>query len=226
MMIGQQGVAPGRWQPGGMWVRGLCKACNSFAGERYDLAYADFALGLRKWFEVGQRMAVPGPQAVRLAPGRVSRSVLFGLMAVSPHVRVLHPTLATQLRSGGPVRLSGRMKLQVAVYLGSEAQLTGPMLTGMVDGSGDYINTLAAFTFHPLTWALAAIDESDVLAKRGWTDATEWLRYEDDREDHDLRWLSPEGLTRTQSMLHEVSDDGIQLYSSEIAPIMRGRSVL
>jgi hypothetical protein len=223
VMQGPDGIGPGSWRIGGMWVRGLCAECNNFAGAKYDQAYADFALGLRAWFTAGSRMKIPAAQSVSLAPGRVARSVLSGMLGISPHIRVLHPTLAAQMRFGGAVRLPGSISLRVAAYLGPDAQLTGPMLTGVVDGTGRATNTLAAITFHPLSWALVTSDSNNELARVGWVDATEWLLYEDDRTEHDLRWLAPQGLPVVRTILHAPSNDGIQLYSKEIAPIMVGR---
>lgn len=223
MMTGQGGYQAGAWRIGGMWVRGLCAECNSFAGAHYDTAYADFASQLSHWASVGSRAWVPGAQAVSLAPGRVTRSILSGMLGISPHVRELHPTLTAQMTIGGPVRLPGELRLYVAGYLGLAAQLTGPMLTALVDGSRAAVNTLAAVTFRPLTWALATSDSFGVLENRGWVDATDWLRYEDDRESVDLRWLAPSGVQWLPTVLHAPSDDGVTLYSKEIAPIMAGR---
>ncbi|GAA1815368.1 hypothetical protein GCM10009749_26390 [Agromyces neolithicus] len=107
--------------------------------------------------------------------------------------------------------------------MGSGAQLTGPMLTGLTDGSGRAIHSLAAITFRPLSWALSTTDSDDVLADRGWVDATAWLLYEDDRDSHDLRWLAPSGIPETRSILHAPSNTEFQMYSKEIAPIMVGR---
>lgn len=212
-----------RWLIGGMWVRGLCGACNSFAGAKYDEAYGDFAARLWEWLAVGNRLVVPSSQAVPLAPGRVSRSILSGMLGISPHTRILHPSLADQMCEGGPVVLPGGLSLRVAIYPGNHAMLAGPMLTGMLDGSSGAINTLATVTFRPLSWALVTTDSDDVLARRGWVDATDWLRYGDDREAHDLRWLVPHGLPIVEKILHSPSDDGVQLYSKEIAPLMVGR---
>lgn len=223
MMIGQAGYGSGRWLRGGMWVRGLCVACNGFAGSRYDIAYADFASKLSRWVTVGQRAFVPSAQAVDLAPGRVARSILSGMLGMSPHIRELHATLAQQMRAGGPVRLPGGVGLWTAQFFGTYAQLSGPMITGLTDGTGRAINTLAAVTFRPLTWALATSDSFDLLAELGWVDATEWLLYEDDRESVDLRWLAPRGLQVLNTVLHAPADDGFTLYSSEITPIMAGR---
>ncbi|MCU1596352.1 MAG: hypothetical protein JWQ47_91 [Glaciihabitans sp.] len=148
---------------------------------------------------------------------------MSGMMGLSPQIRVLHPTLAEQMQSGGPVRLPGDLTLRVAAYLGTSAQLTGPMLTGLTDGTGRAIHTLAAVSFKPLTWALATGNTDDLLALRGWIDATDGLLYEDDRESYDLRWLAPRGLPLVQSILHAPPNDGFQMYSSQIAPIMVGR---
>lgn len=145
------------------------------------------------------------------------------MLGISPHTRVLHPTLAEQVHEGGPVRLPGEITLRVATYMGTAAQLTGPMLTGLTDGSGRAIHTLAAVTFRPFSWALATSDSDAVLAGRGWVDATEWLLYEDARDSHDLRWLAPNGVPEVQTILHAPSNSDIQMYSKEIAPIMVGR---
>ncbi|KQR39213.1 hypothetical protein ASF80_07250 [Microbacterium sp. Leaf159] len=217
------GVVAGKWYIGGMWVRGLCAECNSFAGAQYDTAYGDFATRLWQWLQVGTRVALPSTQPVSLAPGRVSRAILSGMLGISPHVRVLHPSLADQMYKGGPVALPGGLSLRVAIYPGKAAMLAGPMLTGLLDGSSGAINTLATVTFRPLSWALVTTDTDDMLAARGWIDATDWLRYEDDREAHDLRWLAPHGLPVVHTILHSPSNDGMQLYSKDIAPLMRGR---
>jgi len=217
------GLSPGTWHIGGMWVRGLCATCNSFAGSRYDDAYADFARRIHGWAAARHRLAMPQPQAVSVAPGRVSRSVLSGMLGLSPHIRVLHPTLASQMLAGGSVVLPGGMTLRVVTYMGGRAQLTGPMLTGLVDGTSRAIHTLAAVTFRPFSWALVTSDSDELLAARGWIDATDWLRYEDDRETLDLRWLAPGGVPEVTSVLHAPSNDGMQMYSKEIAPIMVGR---
>jgi hypothetical protein len=225
MMIGSDGYGPGRWEKGGMWVRGLCASCNNFAGARYDSAYADFARQVERGFELGLRSRVRAPrgQAVAFAPGRVSRSAMSGMFALSRPLRELHPVLADQMENGGPVHLPGQLTLRVAGYMGRDGQLSGPMLSGTVDGTGRSINTLAAITWRPLTWALATSDCDDLLAELGWVNATSWLRYEDERESHDLRWLAPDGLPLLRSILHAPSDNEFHMYSSEITPIMIGR---
>ena len=136
-----------------MWMRGMCASCHSFAGGRYDQAYADFAHQLQGWMETAARVLVPSPQGITVAPGRVAQSVLSGMLGISPHIRAFNTTLADQVEAGGPVHLPGGTALRVAVYIGRDAQLTGPMLTGFTDGSGDRIDTLVGVTFRRLSWA-------------------------------------------------------------------------
>jgi hypothetical protein len=206
-----------------MWMRGICAECNSFAGGRYDRAYADFSQQLQRWMALRSRVLVPDSQAVTVAPRRVSRSILSGMLGISPNIRAFNPTLAAQVKSGGPVRLPGGMALRAACYMGRSAQLTGPMLTGFTTGPGGFVNTLASVTFRPLSWALVTTDEGDPLGAKGWLDATNWLLYEDDREAMDLRWLAPRGLPVMDTVLHAPSDSEVQLYSAEITPIMLGQ---
>lgn len=217
------GYGPGRWNEGGMWVRGLCVDCNGFAGQRYDRAYGDFAKSVEVWADVGTRAYRPAVPAVQLAPGRVTRSILSGMLGIRPHVREFHPALAARMQAGGAVRLPGGLSLWIGGYLGTYAQLTGPMITGLTDGTGRAVNTLAAVTFRPLSRALATCQSEDLLRELGWIDATEWLRYADDRESVDLRWLIRAPLAFMRSALHAPTDDGFTLYSSEISPIMAGR---
>lgn len=223
MMTSDSGYGPGRWNEGGMWVRGLCADCNGFAGKRYDRAYGDFAKSVHAWADVGTRAFLPAVPAVRLAPGRVTRSILSGMLGISPHLREFHPTLAEQMQEGGPVRLPGGLSLWISGFLGTYAQLTGPMITGLTDGTGRAVNTLAAVTFRPLSWALATSDSEDLLRELGWIETTEWLRYDDDRESVDLRWLTLAPLRFMRKALHAPDDDSFTLYSSEISPIMAGR---
>ncbi|MGW6414802.1 hypothetical protein [Streptomyces sp. NPDC055055] len=73
----------GRALKGGMWFRGLCGECNSPAGARYDGAYADFAHRLVSYISAQRHLYLPAPDPappVRLAPGRVARSVLMGML--------------------------------------------------------------------------------------------------------------------------------------------------
>jgi hypothetical protein len=221
LISGVGGLTRGRATEGGMWVFGLCEACNNRAGFLYDLAYADFANGLWSWYSVGQRLQIPsGVPALTLAPGRVARSILYGLMAISPQVQVMHPSLGRELLAGSPVHLPEGMSLRVAAFLGQRAQLTGPVLTAAVLGDGTMVNTYASVTFRPLAWALSTSDSTAYFDAEGWMDATDWLLFEDDATRH-LNWMTRK-FPVTRTVIGEMPPAGMQLFSSEIAPIMQG----
>ncbi|MFK0402035.1 hypothetical protein ACIQTT_06865 [Microbacterium sp. NPDC090225] len=111
----------------------------------------------------------------------------------------------------------------IGVLISAPTQLTGPMLTAFLLDARATVNTLASVTFNPFSWALSGIGDDDALGSTGWLDVTEWLLYEDDREAHDLRFLTPRGLPVTPAVLHQPSNQGMQMYSAEITPIFLGR---
>lgn len=101
VIISRGVLRPGRHAAGGLWLRGLCAECNSLAGARYDDAYAEFSNRLRSYMQVSLRsyFALPsGAPAVSVAPGLVARSVMFGMFAISPNLRIMFPDLAEQLK--------------------------------------------------------------------------------------------------------------------------------
>jgi hypothetical protein len=220
---GDSGSRPGRASEGGLWVYGLCAECNSDAGGLYDEAYADFASRIAESLAVSQKIILGPVPAVTFAPGRVTRAVLHGMHAISPHLRELYPTMATQLHRGGPVVLPGGLSLRMAGHLGQDALLVGPMLTAQVLGPKQQANTLASFTFRPFSWALVPTDDSDYFDARGWLNVTSWLRYEDDRTSHDLRFLA-DAFPLDPRVVHQFgSNDAMQLFSAEITPFVQGR---
>jgi hypothetical protein len=145
------------------------------------------------------------------------------MLGISGNIRTMHPGLADQVCAGGPIRLPGGLRLKLALHTGRGAQLTGPMLSGFPLDGRVAVNTLAAVTFRPLSWALAAVTDGDPLDADGWLDVTEWLLYEDDREAHDLRFLAPRGMPMALDVRHQPSERSLQMYSSEITPILVGR---
>jgi hypothetical protein len=222
---------PGRWTAGGMWVRGLCPDCNHLAGVAYDRAYADFARQVAKLSTpTALRLAViPGEApAARLAPGLVSRCVLFGMFGVNLRLRLLFPELARDLlhervAGHGTVRWPSRLALRVG--------LTHPLLPGAaVLSSGVWAmrvlnqrvrhSSFADVAFPPLSWTLSPRDDGTTPElgpeiTEALADASEWVQYGPDRTYVDLRSLTGALpalalplLTDREDWIELVTDDG------------------
>lgn len=218
-------LGPGRFSAGGMWVRGLCADCNHLSGTKVDRAYADFALALRGWLRPNSRRLLPQPSdvpAVPVAPGLVARSVLFGMHAISPGLRTRFPQLATDLLAGEErVKLPVGLSLRVAMYLGREARLAGPIHSYRVLSRYEAYPSQGEIYFPPLAWVLTIDDPRSVFELQRWAAADDWPLYANDVTRVDLRML-----TRTfplvQHPLSRAPDEWISLTNDDIAPILVG----
>ncbi|SCE34808.1 hypothetical protein GA0115237_1119122 [Streptomyces sp. ScaeMP-6W] len=221
----------GRPYAGGMWLRGLCGECNSLAGGRYDAAYGDFARRLRSYTKVARRATLPEPfsaPAVSVAPGLVSRSVMFGMFAISPHLRTLSPGLAEDLRSGRThITMPDGFSLRFALYPLRAARLTGPVYSQRILSRRQHYHTLAEVFFSPLAWVLTPGRKStsletteNVLDVQGWGCADEWLHYGDDVTSIDLR-----NLCRKLPVVNHPTgrrDEWFEMFSDEVTPFLEG----
>ncbi|MCJ1685350.1 hypothetical protein MT350_19510 [Rathayibacter sp. VKM Ac-2928] len=209
----------GRPLEGGMWVRGLCSRCNSDAGSRFDEAYADFARSVIRYGStfapLAQLSAVP---PVRLAPGPVSRSILHGMHALNPTLRLLFPELATALRAGGPVRLPAQTKLRVAAYGFSRARLSGSIHSRRVLQEAAVHLSFADVVFPPFIWSLVVAEEGQ--ATDDWADASEWPLYGPDAVVG-LRLLTHR-FPLANYPLDVLPNSWIQMHSDEAAVILEG----
>jgi hypothetical protein len=213
----------GRPSKGGLWVRGLCERCNNLAGNRYDAAYSDFANMLRAYTGPARRLliderATPG---VRFAPGLVSRSILFGMHAVSPNLRRLFPAFARQLLDeDDELRLPTNLRLKVALTPGPTARIAGPIHARRVlHRPGDLI-TFGEVFFPPLAWVLSPSDSRTLPDVQNWADASEWPLY----SPHaiiDLRDVARR-IPLIRHPLHTDPDSWIYMFSDEITPILEG----
>lgn len=223
---------PGRWNEGGMWVRGLCEDCNNRAGSAFDEAYGDFARDVgRLSTPIAQALAVvqSEPPAVRFAPGLVSRAALYGMFAINPRLRILFPELASDLvhevRPGvGPVRWPDRLSLKVGLThpgLPNVGVLSSGVWSMRVlhervvhEGFGDIV-------FPPLFWSLVPDQtESDRTSlgpqiTQHLCNASEWVKFGPDRTAVDLRTLTRDFpplahpmLTRTNDWIELMASDG------------------
>ena len=217
---GEGTLSPGPDNIGGIWVRGLCGTCNSLAGGRYDAAYAEFADDVLAWALRSSPTLVPNNvPPVRVYPGPVSRSVLYGMYAISPHLRVLFPALAASLRDGeDSIALPVGMRLRMAIYLASQARVAGPIHAQKVLGGASSFESFAEIFFPPFAWVLES-DQGDQSALRAWADLSEWPLYGQDMS-LDLRLLV--GHVPTVSHPLADSDSWIQMFSDQITPMVEG----
>jgi len=185
---------PGRSREGGMWVRGLCEECNNRAGRKYDLPYADFAHAVLRFLRMTNSglwtpTAVP---AVRVAPGLVARSVLSGMFAIHPRLRIIFPELAHDLSAGRALlRWRDRVQLRLALTGGPGCVLSSGVFMARVLGptAGRHHFTFSEIVFPPFAWALVPTD-TGAQVSASWADASEWVRYGPDRTNVDLRNLT------------------------------------
>lgn len=221
----------GRHSTGGMWVRGLCEPCNGLAGQRYDVAYGEFAKRLLTHARLDNRLHLLRPwepPAVRVAPGLVSRSILFGMFAVSPNLRVIFPDLAADfLAQRDHIQMPYGATLRFALLPDRRARIAGPMSAHRVLTLREDFDTFGEVFFRPLAWVLAPTGVSSrasgrsVLDRQGWACADDWLQYGPDVTGLDLRDL----VRRVPVVQHPLSrarEEWVELMSDKITPVLEG----
>ncbi|MFJ6054635.1 hypothetical protein [Streptomyces sp. NPDC092307] len=222
----------GRPTKGGMWLRGLCGDCNSLAGRRYDEAYADFARRLSTYARTHQLLYLPRPEPappVRLAPGRVARSVLIGMFATTPHLRQLFPGLADDLLQQRPhITMPDGAVLRLALYPARKTRLAS-MYNGMrVLGQRQYYHVFSEVYFRPLAWVLGPNGRGDLTnlgasVLDAWAPVDHWLQYGDDVTSLDLRDLCRRGIPALHCHPLEAGrDQWIEAFSSDVLAVIEG----
>lgn len=176
----------GRHSTGGIWVRGLCGLCSGLAGQRYDLAYGEFARRLLTHARVDNRLRLLRPwepPAVRVAPGLVSRSILFGMFALSPNLRVVFPQLAADLLAQRDhIQMPDGAMLRLALFPDRRARIAGPVSAHRVLTLREDFDTFGEVFFRPLAWVLSPTARNppaggqSVLSRQGWAWADKWLQ--------------------------------------------------
>lgn len=194
----------GRLAAGGMWMRGLCGDCNSLAGLNYDTAYGAFAKALDIYQRSRSHLHLPAAPAppVRVAPGRVARSILIGMFATTPQLRVTFPGLAADLcERRDHITLPDGASLRMALYPLRWTRLASMFSNYHVLGRRLYYNVFSEVYFRPLAWALIPSDRGhpehmgeSVFDCLGWATVDEWLQYGDDVAAVDLRDLCRRGV--------------------------------
>ncbi|MEU4098713.1 hypothetical protein [Streptomyces sp. NPDC026673] len=223
----------GRAYAGGMWLRGLCRDCNSFAGANYDAAYADFTMALETYTRARQRLHLPGEPAppIRLAPGRVARSILIGMFATTPHLRVMFPGLADDLRERRDhITMPDGATLRLGLHRSRGTRLASMFNGHRVLKYRQYYDVFSEVYFRPLAWALTPSDRWDdesagesVFDQQRWATVNDWLQYGDDVTATDLRNLCPRGVPLVHHpLLGGRNEEWIEFLSDEVTAIVEG----
>lgn len=224
----------GRPTAGGMWLRGLCRDCNGLAGAHYDRAYGDFTTALHTYARALSLLHLPRPAPappVRLAPGRVARSILIGMFATTPHLRVMFPDLADDLRGRRDhITMPDGATLRMALYP-FRATRVASMLNGVkVLGVRQHYDVFSEVYFRPLAWALTPSDRwypesmgESAFDNPRWAVVNDWLQYSDDVTAADLRDLCRGGVPRVKHpLLGGDQDEWMQFFNDQVTALFEG----
>lgn len=176
---------------GGLWFRTICRDCNTLAS-KYDGAYGDFARAIlphisRYPLYVPKQNRVP---PIAVAPGRVARSVLHGMVAMAPSMFVMHPTFIRDLQQDGDnLRLPAGLQLRVATTTDTHVRVASSYsYHAVLSRRLDYV-ALAEIYFRPFVWLLTS-DRSlypPLADEENWGNATDWIIYSKECYRTDLR---------------------------------------
>ncbi|GAA2733577.1 hypothetical protein GCM10010360_22750 [Streptomyces nogalater] len=218
-----------------MWLRGLCGDCNSLAGLHYDAAYGDFVAALRTYARAMPLLCLPRPDPappVRLAPGRVARSILIGMFATTPHLRVMFPGLAADLRERRDhITMPDGATLRLALYPFRGTRLASMFNAVRVLKSRRHYDIFSEVYFRPLAWTLTSSGRGyvesmgeSVFDNPRWATVDDWIQYGDDVTMVDLRDLCRQGIPRVHHpLLGDDQDDWIQFFSDQVTAIFEGQ---
>ncbi|WP_098897496.1 hypothetical protein [Streptomyces sp. st77] len=222
----------GRPKAGGMWLRGLCQECNSLAGENYDAAYGDFVARLTRYFAASKHLFLPAADPappVLVAPGRVARSVLFGMFATTPHLRTMFPGLADDLRQRSPhIAMPDGATLRMALYPSRSTRLASMAYGMRVLTRRQHYNVFSEIWFRPLAWTLSPNDDRLDSAELGesaissWPVVDQWLQYGDDVTALDLRDLCPRRIPTIDHPMREGPGEWVEMFQNDTAAFIEG----
>jgi hypothetical protein len=183
-------------QEGGLWLRTICEPCNGLAS-RYDDAYGELANSVSRIDRLNQRGFVlpAGPgrvPAVDVAPGRVARSILHGMVALAPSMHLMHGDFLTGLlNDDSQIYLPPGLQLRVARVVRSQCRIASAYSMLQVLGQRQVYDVFAEIYFPPFIWVLcSAPPESlgpSLIEIERWGDATDWIRYSATATRGDLR---------------------------------------
>lgn len=174
-----------RPQEGGLWLRTLCERCNGIAS-KCDGAYGEFAAALSPYL-LPHELALPmrnGVPPIPIAPGRVARSVLHGMIALTPGLRLMHSEMCDSLLDDADeIRLPEGLQLRLALTSDSHARIASAYHYYRVLGQRIDYTAFAEVYFRPLFWILTSRESAPELSLpnlESWGNATDWICYSRD----------------------------------------------
>ncbi|WP_336671467.1 hypothetical protein [Tsukamurella sp. USMM236] len=217
---------------GGMWLRTICQDCNNLAS-KYDPAYGDLARRIDVANRLAGRVVLPyggdgTVPAISVAPGRVARSVLHGMVALAPSMSLMHDDfLASLILDDDSLRLPEGLRLSVARVDTCACRISSAYSMMRVVGARQMYDVLAEVCFYPFLWILHSTRSSHVslgphLADaEGWGDATEWIRYSRSAYRADMRDV----LSRLPMTTHPTErdrDEWVEMLNQEHSYLLEG----
>ncbi|SPM41916.1 hypothetical protein MNAB215_4133 [Mycobacterium numidiamassiliense] len=215
---------------GGLWLRTICEPCNGLAS-RYDDAYGELAnrvslidrLNRRGFAQPSHPYGVP---SVHVAPGRVARSVLHGMVALAPSMNLMHEEFLTGLlKDDTQIRLPPGLQLRVARAVKPLCRIASAYSMLQVLGQRQVYDVFAEIYFAPFIWVLCSkppdtLGHSLIELER-WGDATDWIRYSSTATRSDLRDV----LDRLPTTVHPIQrnrQQWIELSSPDQTYLLEG----
>jgi hypothetical protein len=181
---------------GGLWLKTLCEPCNHLAS-LYDDAYGDLAGSVSRQDRMETAswslpVSSGGVPAVHVSPGRVARSLMLAMIALTPSMHLMQGAFVDEMhRDCDEVRLPAGMQLRVARVRHRACRISSAYSMMQVLGARQTYDVFAEICFYPFIWALCSPSPASlgpaVVDQEGWGDATDWIMYRRTVERADLR---------------------------------------
>lgn len=230
--ICEEVMSHSRSQEGGLWLQTLCAGCNGLAS-KYDRAYGDLTDSVKRinrldYHSIVLPQNISGVPAVPVAPGRVARSILYGMVALAPTMNLVQSEFLTDLLGDDDeLRLPPGMQLRVVRISDRECRISSAYSMMQVAVQRQLYDVFAEVCFYPFIWALCSPRAETSLGPNlvdleRWGDATDWLRYSRTATRQDLRdVLDRLPMTRHPTLRNR--DHWVDMFSNDTSYVLEGR---
>jgi len=180
---------------GGLWLKTLCRTCNGLAS-KYDAAYGDLAqraarVGRLRETQFALPVSASGVPPIPVSPGRVARSLLHGMVALTPSMSLVHQNFLDELLRDDEIRLPDGLQLRVARITHPQCRISSAYWMQQVLGERQNYDVFAEICFYPFIWVLCSSPSpslgASLVDREGWGDATDWIQYNRTAVRSDLR---------------------------------------